>query len=296
MKKIVNLTRRSALFRAIREYFYDQNFIEVETPVKIHAPAPEEFIEAVPANGAFLRTSPELEMKSLLVDGFERIFQIGPCFRANEYGRKHHEEFTMLEFYIRGMEYRSLAKFTAGFIAKAASLVLKEESIIYRGHKVDLAKFEFITVEEAFERYAGGTWQEADRQDKFDELMVTKIEPMLGRGQLTFLIDYPANRASLARLCPDNSAFAERWELYIEGIELANAFGELTDFTEQKKRFKEAQDYRNSRQMAQYPEATEFFAALKRGLPQSSGCAMGLDRLTMIFCDAEDINEVCFSY
>lgn len=135
MDKIANLTRRSALFRAIREYFYDRDFIEVETPVKIHAPAPEEFIESVRAEGDFLRTSPELAMKVMLADGFERIFQIGSCFRADEHGRRHREEFTMLEFYARGMEYREQAQFTAGFVAEAARRVLGGESVVYRGVK-----------------------------------------------------------------------------------------------------------------------------------------------------------------
>ena len=173
MDKIANLTRRSALFRAIREYFYDRDFIEVETPVKIHAPAPEEFIESVRAEGDFLRTSPELAMKVMLADGFERIFQIGSCFRADEHGRRHREEFTMLEFYARGMEYREQAQFTAGFVAEAARRVLGGESVVYRGREVDLGSHEFITVEEAFRRYAGVSTQEAERQDRFDELMVT---------------------------------------------------------------------------------------------------------------------------
>lgn len=292
MDKIANLTRRSALFRAIREYFYDRDFIEVETPVKIHAPAPEEFIESVRAEGDFLRTSPELAMKVMLADGFERIFQIGSCFRADEHGRRHREEFTMLEFYARGMEYREQAQFTAGFVAEAARRVLGGESVVYRGREVDLGSHEFITVEEAFRRYAGVSTREAEKLDRFDELMVTKIEPELGRGRLTFLTDYPANRASLARLRADNPAVAERWELYIEGIELANAFGELTDAAEQKARFRAALEFRAAHGMHPYPEAVEFFAALDRGLPQSSGCAMGLDRLAMIFCDADDIGDV----
>ena len=292
MDKIANLTRRSALFRAIREYFYDRDFIEVETPVKIHAPAPEEFIESVRAERDFLRPSPELAMKVMLADGFERIFQIGSCFRADEHGRRHREEFTMLEFYARGMEYREQAQFTAGFVAEAARRVLGGESVVYRGREVDLGSHEFITVEEAFRRYAGVSTQEAERQDRFDELMVTKIEPELGRGRLTFLTDYPAGRASLARLRADNPAVAERWELYIEGIELAKAFGELTDAAEQKARFRAALEFRAAHGMHPYPAAVEFFAALDRGLPQSSGCAMGLDRLAMIFCDADDIGDV----
>ncbi len=292
MDRFANLSRRATLFRSIREFFYDRDFIEVETPIKIHAPAPEEFIESIPAEGDFLRTSPELAMKCLLADGFERIFQIGACFRVGEHGCKHREEFTMLEFYATGMPYRKMAEFTSEFISSSAQKIFGSVLISYQGHRVDLSRFEYITVADAFLRYAGISMWEAEERDIFDELMVSKIEPKLGRGRLSFLIDYPADRASLARLSPTNPAVAERWELYIEGIELANAFGELTDATEQKVRFEEAQRFRAMHGMHRYPEALEFFAALDRGIPPSSGCAMGLDRLAMIFCDASDIGEV----
>ena len=287
-----NLRLRSELFRAIRECFYRARYLEVETPVKIHAPAPEEYIESVRSEEDFLRTSPELAMKVLLADGMERIFQIGACFRANESGRKHREEFTMLEYYCRGMEYRELAEFTAGFIRDAAKQVLGATRIEYDGRPVDLGRHEFVTVEEAFRRYAGCTAAEAEAADRFDELMVTKIEPELGNGKLTFLCDYPSNRASLARLKKSDPATAERWELYIAGIELANAFGELTDAIEQKERFRAALKFRADAGMHPYPEPEEFFTALERGLPESSGSAMGLDRLTMVFCNATDIGQV----
>ena len=292
MKKFAHLKLRSELFRSIRNYFYDHGFIEVETPVKIHAPAPEEFIESVRSEDDFLRTSPELAMKVLLSEGMDRIFQIGSCFRANEFGRRHREEFTMLEFYEQGIGYREQALFTAGYIARAAREVLGTTRISYQGNPIDLEKVEFITVEEAFNRFAGISTAEAQKNDMFDELMVTKVEPQLGKDGLTFLCDYPANCASLARLRPDDPSVAERWELYIAGLELANAFGELTDPAEQKARFKAALAYRASQGMHAYPEPVEFFAALDRGLPQSSGCAMGLDRLTMIFCDTYDIADV----
>ncbi len=291
-KKIEKLTLRSALFRSIRSFFYEQDFIEVETPVKIAAPAPEEYIESVRSEGEFLRTSPELAMKCLLSEGFQRIFQIGSCFRAGEYGRKHREEFTMLEFYAVGMDYLEQARFTADFIARAGMELFGRSSLNYQGQTVELAETEFLTVKEAFLKYGGMSAEEATRRDCFDEIMVTGIEPELGRGHLTFLCDYPADRASLARLRSDDPGVAERWELYICGIELANAFGELTDAAEQKSRFRSAQVFRKNAGMHEYPDAQEFFAALDRGLPQSSGCAMGLDRLCMIFTDSIEIGEV----
>ena len=280
MEKKLLLAHRSEFFRAVRNFFYDAGFIEVETPVKIHAPAPEEYIESVRSEGDFLRTSPELAMKVLLSEGCERIFQIGSCFRADEVGRKHLEEFTMLEFYAVNWNYRELAEFTAAMLESAS------------GSDPLFGDFEFVTVDEAFRRYAGVSAFDADRDDTFDELMVTKVEPELGREKLTFLMDYPASRASLARLSAANPAVAERWELYRKGLELANAFGELTDAAEQRKRFAAANAFRAARGMHVYPEPTAFYQALDRGLPESSGCAIGMDRLLMLLCGAEDIRQV----
>lgn len=264
----------------MREFFYAAGFIEVETPVKIHAPAPEEYIESVRSEGDFLRTSPELAMKVLLSQGCEKIFQIGSCFRANEHGRKHLEEFTMLEFYAVNWDYRQLAEFTAAMLNSAA------------GNNPIFSSYDFITVDEAFRRYAGVSAFEADRNDTFDELMVTKVEPNLGREGLTFLMDYPASRASLSRLSAADPKVAERWELYRNGLELANAFGELTDGAEQRRRFEAALKFRAENNMHPYPEPVEFYAALDKGLPQSSGCAIGVDRLLMLLCNAEDIRDV----
>ena len=280
MKSVSILAQRSEFLRAMREFFYAAGFIEVETPVKIHAPAPEEYIESVQSEGDFLRTSPELAMKVLLSQGCEKIFQIGSCFRANEHGRKHLEEFTMLEFYAVKWDYRQLAEFTAAMLKSAA------------GNNPVFASHDFITVDEAFRRYAGVSAFEADADDSFDELMVTKVEPNLGTEGLTFLMDYPASRASLSRLSAANPKVAERWELYRNGLELANAFGELTDGVEQRKRFEAANKFRAANNMHAYPEPVEFYAALDKGLPESSGCAIGVDRLLMLLCNENDIRTV----
>lgn len=280
MKSVSILAQRSEFLRAMREFFYAAGFIEVETPVKIHAPAPEEYIESVQSEGDFLRTSPELAMKVLLSQGCEKIFQIGSCFRANEHGRKHLEEFTMLEFYAVKWDYRQLAEFTAAMLKSAA------------GNNPVFSSHNFITVDEAFRRYAGVSAFEADADDTFDELMVTKVEPNLGTEGLTFLMDYPASRASLSRLSAANPKVAERWELYRNGLELANAFGELTDGVEQRKRFEAANKFRAANNMHAYPEPVEFYAALDKGLPESSGCAIGVDRLLMLLCNENDIRNV----
>ena len=294
MSHLSNLKTRSALLQALREAFYFENFLEVATAVKIPAPAPEEYIESVPCEGGFLRTSPELAMKRMLCAGMERIFQFGPAFRAEELGRKHREEFTILEYYAVKWDYRQLAEFTAKMISSAAEKLFGKTQIEYQGEPVDLGRHNFITVDEAFRKYAGVSAFEADENGTFDELMVLKVEPALGKDCPEFLIDYPAARASLSRLSVADKRVAERWELYIRGIELGNAFGELTDAAEQRRRFAEALKFRAEQGMLKYPEATDFLEALEKGMPESSGCAIGFDRLCMIFCDSYDIADVIF--
>ena len=291
-----NLRTRSAVMRAVRSFFYAGDFLEIETPVKIPAPAPEEYIESVVAGeGAFLRTSPELAMKELLSLGVEKMFQLGSAFRAGEFGTKHHEEFTILEYYAAGWDYMQLADFTGKMMAYAAETVLGKTQIQYKGNSCDLAETEYISVDDAFLTYAGISAFEADEKgDLFDELMVCKVEPQLGKKGITFLYDYPARRASLSRLSAKDPRVAERWEVYVAGVELGNAFGELTDAAEQKQRFAEALKFRAEHDMLPYPEPTAFYRALDRGLPMSSGCAVGFDRLVMLLTGTPDIRDVRF--
>ena len=292
-----NIITRSKILKYTREFFDNLSFIEVNTNTAIKNPAPEEYIESINcSNSRFLRCSPEIAMKILLTEGFQKIYQIGPCFRADEFGRKHREEFTMLEFYQVGIDYMELLKISCDLIKYIAEKLYGNSLIIYSGKKIDLAKVEIISVEEAFLKYCNMSYSEAEEKNIFDELMVTEIEPNLGINCITALVDYPANRASLARLKKSDRRFAERFELYIDGVELANAFGELTDLTIQKQRFDEANKFRAANNMLAYPECTDFFAALTKGLPDSSGCAIGFDRLTMIFCDTQNIADVLIEF
>ena len=292
-----NILTRAKILKYTREYFDNLSFIEVNTCTAIKTPAPEEFIESITtSNNLFLRCSPEIAMKILLCDGFEKIYQIGSCFRADEFGRKHREEFTMLEFYQTGIDYLTLLKLSCDLIKYITEKLNNSSVINYNDKLIDLAKVEIISVEEAFLKYCNMTYQEAEAQDLFDELMVTKIEPNLGQNSISALIDYPANRASLARLKESDPRFAERFELYIDGVELANAFGELTNLEIQKQRFCDANKFRAGNNMLAYPECSGFFDALAKGMPQSSGCAIGFDRLVMIFCNASDIAEVLIEY
>lgn len=294
MKNFEFIRRRSAIARAVRHFFEEHGFVEVSTPVMISAPAQEEYIEAIRAGqDKFLRPSPEMAMKTLLAEGAEKIFELGSCFRSGEHGWKHREEFTMLEYYRKNSTYRQLLDFTAEMIRAAAGEANGTGCVVFRGETIDLAAApEIITVREAFRRYSRYTAEEAMRRDVFDEETVLHIEPELGRGRMSFLIDYPAERASLARLKKEDPSLAERWELYIAGVELANAYGELADAAEQKKRFAAAAAFRRAHHMAQYPENTEFFAALEKGIGECSGAALGFDRLVMILAGAEEIGDV----
>ena len=290
------LKLRALIKKQMREFFDKRDFLEVETPVRIAGPAPEEYIDCISAEGKFLRPSPELEMKVLVANGYQKIYQFGPCFRANENGWKHREEFTMLEYYITGMDYNELRNFTTQLITDSLRNTLHQDSLIFRGQEIDLTReAEIITVAEAFERYTNMDMFEADRRDCFDELMVTAIEPQLGKNRLTYLTDYPANRASLAQLSAADPQVAERWELYIAGVELANAYGELTNGAEQLARFAASREFRKQRGAAEYGEPAAFNDVLQRNaLPACSGCALGFDRLVMIAADAQDLSQITY--
>ena len=270
------LSERARVLRAIRAFFDARGFTEVETPVRIPAPAPEPHIDCPPSGNWFLRASPELQMKKLLAAGMERIYQIGPCFRAGEKGRRHSPEFTMLEWYRANADYSQIA-------VDAEELLVE---VLTRDH----AYVQRITVREAYLRWAGWDPVETWDQDRFDFDMATKIEPNLPKEPL-FLTDYPAPAASLARLKSDDPRVAERWELYVDGIELANAFTELIDPVEQRRRFELAREERRALGEADYPLDEKFLDALAR-MPPSGGVALGVDRLVMLACGASSIADV----
>jgi lysyl-tRNA synthetase class 2 len=288
-----NLELRSRIIRAVRSYFESEGFLEVQTPIQTRSPAPEPHIDAVStADGGFLITSPELFMKRLLAAGFERIFQVTPVFREGERGRFHHPEFTMLEWYRLHADYRQLKKDSMGLIRFVCAAVGHTTSFPYGGRMLSASvDWEHITVREAFSRYAG--WEPGPNvdQDRFDLDLVEKIEPNLGFPAPTFLCDYPADRAALARLKFDDPTLAERFELYWAGIELANGFSELTDPKEQRERFIKAQDERRRAGQAAYPMPEAFLDSIAR-LPDSAGIALGIDRLGMILGGEEHIDRM----
>ena len=287
-----SLALRARAVRAVRAWLDGAGFVEVETPVRVRAPANEPHIRPPASGGAWLRASPELHMKRLLAAGMERIYQIGPCFREGELGDRHSPEFTMLEWYRRGGTWLDLMDDVRAFCAAAARAAAGSETVRFRGADIDLGgEWERIPVREAYRRWAGWDPVETWDAERFDLDMALKVEPALPRDRPLFLVGYPAQAASLARLSPDDPRLAERWEAYVGGMELANAFGELVDPAEQRARFVEAAREKAALGEPVFPLDEPFLAALG-SLPPSAGAALGVDRLAMVLADAPSIAAV----
>ncbi|MFP4452466.1 MAG: EF-P lysine aminoacylase EpmA [Desulfobacterales bacterium] len=287
-----NLLLRGKVLESVRSFFSARGFLEVETPVRIPAPAPEQHIEAVAADGAYLQTSPELYMKRLLAAGYPRIFQICKTFRDRERGRLHLPEFTMLEWYEAETDYNDMMSRTEELVWYVCRQVLQSESLDYQGIKIDPAPpWPRITVAEAFRRHADTDMLEAVADDTFDEIIGINIETGLKRTRPVFLYDYPAEKGALARRRPDRPYLAERFEAYVAGIEICNGFTELTDPEEQRSRFEEEIRRRRKNRLSVYPMPESFLKALP-DMPPSSGNALGIDRLVMLIADAYTIDEV----
>ncbi len=284
---------RAAAMRAIREFFVCRDYLEVVTPVWIRTPALESQIDAVVAGTGYLRTSPEFHMKRLLASGIERSWQLGPCFRAGERGGHHLPEFWMLEWYRAHADYETVLQETRDLLVRTAQTVVGSTCLTGLHGTVDLAlPWERMTVAEAFQRYAGwnpvADWDE----DRFTLDLVHKIEPALARDRPTILLDYPVAQAALARIRPTQPRIAERWELYAGGLELANAFSELTDPVEQRCRFESCAQARAARGATVYDLDHAFLKALETGIPPSAGVALGFDRLLMLLAGADNIVDV----
>ena len=283
---------RAAMIRAIRRFFTDRAYLEVETPSRIPGPAPEAHIDAIPSDGWYLHTSPELCMKRLLAAGYPRIFQITRCFRGKERGSRHIPEFTLLEWYESGIDYIRMMEVCEEMIVSVAHDLGHEGNITYQGRQIAIDRpWEKISVREAFRRWSGLSMEETLERDRFDEIMVGEIEPRIGTKGPVFLYDYPVALGALARVKKTDASVAERFELYMGGLELANAFSELTDAAEQRARFEEELKSRRASGRAAYPMPEKFLAALP-AMPESSGIALGVDRLAMIFADRESIDDV----
>lgn len=274
----------------------------------------------------YLHTSPEFAMKKLLVAGLPRIFQLARVYRNGERAPTHHPEFTMLEWYRAEPDWRRIVADCEGLLRAAVSAVpaaLGGGRLRWNGHTADPhAPWEVLTVDEAFRRHAGiellATAPDpaapdpgllaaearrigiapapADRWDDiFFRIFLDRIEPELGIGAPTVLYGYPASMAALARVDPDDPRIAQRFEVYVCGLELANAFVELTDAEEQRRRFEADMDLKERLYGERYPIDDDFLAALAFGLPPSAGIALGFDRLVMLATGAERIEDVLWT-
>ncbi|OGR07005.1 MAG: EF-P lysine aminoacylase GenX [Deltaproteobacteria bacterium RIFOXYD12_FULL_50_9] len=292
MLDIGGLRKRAALIQAVRRFFLDSGYLEVDTPILLPSIAPEAHIEPVPADGFFLQTSPELCMKRLLAAGADKIFQITRCFRRNERGSRHLTEFTMLEWYRTAADYHDLMVDCENLLQFLAQAMGGGNCLTWGESRINLTTpWERLSVAEGFSRYAPMTVNAALAADMFEVMLVEYVEPRLGQGRPTFLYDYPAELGALARLKHDDSKIAERFELYIAGLELANGFSELVDPVEQRQRFAEERQRIQAAGRDPGPMPEKFLADLER-MPPAAGIALGIDRLAMLFMNASTIDEV----
>ena len=286
-RKRQKLEQRARILQQIRAFFVGQGLLEVETPHRIPANAPEPYIDAVAAGAAVLQTSPELAMKRLLAAGYPDLFQLCRVWRDAERGCRHLPEFSLLEWYRRDADYTRLMTDCEALLGTLAP----SGCLAWHGEELDLTPpWPRLSVAEAFRRHAPCSVETALANDRFDEILALEVEPRLGTAPL-FLVDYPAPLAALARLKPGAPAVAERCELYLGGLELANGFSELTDPQEQRARFVRDEACRRTagKPPRQLPES---YLAELATLPRCAGMALGVDRLVMLLTGAAEIDEV----
>ena len=309
------LLSRNKIIADIRAWFGARDFLEVDCPALQVSPGNEAHLHAfqttlIGSDGVgsprYLHTSPEFSCKKLLAAGERRIFNLGHVFRNRERTLTHAPEFTMLEWYRAGEDYRVIVEDTLALVRLAA-----KGKFIWRGRECNpFAEAEWLSVQDAFLNYAGVdllstlnnrdalaaaspvAFQENESwSDIFSRILVEKVEPNLGNGRMTVLYEYPSVEAALARTCVHDSRVAERFELYACGVELCNGFGELTDAAEQRRRFEAEMEIKYRLYGERYPIDEDLLAALTI-MPEASGVALGLDRVIMLATGATRIDQV----
>ena len=283
------LARRGDLLRQVRRFFDDRGFLEVETPILSHDTVIDRHLDPLPVTlfadprqpdrgpRLWLQTSPEFAMKRLLAAGATAIYQIAKAFRGGEAGRLHNPEFTIVEWYRVGDDYDAGMRLLSDLA----------EALLGRGPA------ERLTYREAFQRYAGIDPLAAPFDEfKRDLLLTQKIEPHLGVQRPTILYDYPSSQAALAQVRPEDPPVAERFELYAQGLELANGYHELLDPAVLRARNRCNNELRRADGKPDLPETSRLLSALDHGLPACAGCALGFDRLVMAATGAKSIQEV----
>jgi len=327
-----NFVLRAKIIALIRDFFYKEGFLEVETPSMVAFPGMEPYLDPIKVSlnlleekniPASLITSPEYAMKKILAGGFSKIFQICKSFRAGEaIDSLHNPEFTILEWYRTRADYKDIMSDFEGLMVYVAEKIsdvrfqMSDLKIEYQRSEIDLAPpWERLTMREAFQKYAKINLDEAlDREsmervakekgydvypnDSFDDIFfkifLSEIEPHLGKNKPTILMDWPRQMAALSKVKVDDPRYAERFEVYAGGMELGNAFTELIDSDEQKKRLLEEKELRKKLGKDIYNIDEDFIDALKSGFPPAGGIAVGVDRIVMLFLDTKKIEDVLF--
>ncbi len=292
------LDLRAELLARTRAFFASRGYLEVETPTLVPCPGLDVHLDAfetnAPGRARWLVTSPEYQMKRLLAGGHARIYQIGRAYRRGEVGARHNPEFTILELYRAHAGLDAILSDTEQLVAAVTGGQVEIE-----GRSVSTRPpFRRVTLAEAYLQHAGVPEAETLRlaahdEDAFYRALVDRVEPGLAAlDHAVFVTDYPATQASLARKKPGDPRFAERFELYVAGVEISNGFGELTDAVEQRARFVADQEERARRGLPVYPIDEAFLAALEAGMPDSAGNAIGFDRLVALAAGTRDIGAV----
>lgn len=293
--KIDALWLRAHVIKALRDFFWERGFLEVETPLLIPANAPEEHINPVTTLPSWqLQTSPEICMKRLLCRSHQKLFQISRCWRSDERGSRHLSEFTMLEWYRAGCDYQTLMTDCEELLQYVAATCLPDGlSFMHNSTQINpFAPWRRISVQEAFLRFGQVDVWDCLRNGLYEEILTSVVEPALaGFDSPVILLDYPAELAALARTKPGNPVLAERFELYVGGLELANGFSELNDPLEQRRRFEEANCARRNARKSILPLPEPFLDTLAT-MPASAGIALGVDRLVMLTAGVDTIDEV----
>lgn len=314
--RLEKLAARARVTAAVRAFFAARGFLEVDVPLRVRAPGLEVHLDAVPAGqGGWLITSPEYQMKRLLAAGLERIVAVCRCFRAGEVGAQHEPEFTMVEWYRAWSDLEAVLVDTEELVAEVARAARGAPEVVVGGRVIDVTPpWPRMTVAEAMARWAGiaidGDEAELARalaaagvetgtarawDDLFYAGFVSRVEPRLAElPRPLVLIEWPVRLAALARRSLERPGVVERFEAYLGGVELCNAFGELTDPVEQRARFEEDRRLRAARGKPVHPIDDRLIAALEEGLPPSAGNALGLDRLVMLVTGASSIREVAW--
>jgi lysyl-tRNA synthetase class 2 len=292
---------REKVIDVIRSFFKNEGFHEVFTPVLVSVPSIEPNLEVFETQlrtskglkrKGFLIMSPEFSIKKLLAAGVGSCFEITRCFRnEEEVSSLHNPEFTMLEWYRVGANYKDIMRDFENLFLK----IIGKEKLVYQGETYDISlPWTRISFKEAFKKYASKDIKDVGDED-FYKIFFNEIEPKLGESKKpVILYDYPISQAALAKRGAKDSRFAERFEVFVAGVELGNCFSELTDYKEQRKRFEKDKKERKMLGKTNYPIDSDLIDALKEGVPEVSGIAVGVDRLVMLAADVPSVSETLF--